>query len=112
MWRLRQVLERASLRFLTHRQCSHRCWHELRLCSTCKWIAVSQGQLVHYSHQEHAEFFKLCGHFDFLILRCYPGHIEVGQYGAREEDATQADGGSQEEFEKSMNELRNGSEIT
>lgn len=32
-------------------------------------------QLVHYIHEEHAEFVKLCGEFDAIILRFAPDYV-------------------------------------
>ncbi|CAK9032559.1 unnamed protein product [Durusdinium trenchii] len=50
-------------------------------------------QLIHYTHEEHDIFVKLCGQFDFLVLRIHPGHIE-------------ADGGNQQTFDDAMIGLR------
>lgn len=39
---------------------------------------VSNGmscQLLHYVHEEHAEFLATCKGFDALIVRCPPGHV-------------------------------------
>jgi len=50
-------------------------------------------QLVHYTHEEHDQFFEVCKKFDAIIVRCNPGQINQ-------------DGGSQQKFDDSMRELR------
>merc|ERR1711972_1097798 len=50
-------------------------------------------QLIHYVHEEHDRFFKVCSNFDFIIVRCNPGQIK-------------ADGGSQEKFDDGMRNMR------
>jgi len=50
-------------------------------------------QLIHYTHEEHDTFFKVCKNFDFIIVRCNPGQIK-------------ADGGDQQLFDDGMRELR------
>jgi len=50
-------------------------------------------QLIHYLHQEHDAFFKVCEDFDAIIVRCNPGQIK-------------ADGGDQGNFDNGMRELR------
>jgi len=52
-------------------------------------------QLIHYVHEEHDKFFKVCKNFDALIVRCNPGQIK-------------ADGGDQGKFDNGMRELRKG----
>merc|ERR1719291_1364394 len=53
-------------------------------------------QLIHYVHQEHDKFFKVCKEgFDALIVRCNPGQIK-------------ADGGDQNKFDDGMRSLRKG----
>jgi len=56
-------------------------------------------QLIHYVHQEHDQFFEVCGRFDAIILRCNPGQIR-------------ADGGDQGKFDDAMRQLRkNGLQV-
>eukprot|EP00438_Fugacium_kawagutii_P010548 Skav214545 [mRNA] locus=scaffold410:660557:673702:+ [translate_table: standard] len=50
-------------------------------------------QLIHYTHEEHEKFFKLCESFDYVIVRCNPGQIK-------------ADGGDQQKFDDGMRALR------
>ena len=50
-------------------------------------------QLLHYQHEEHDVFFKVCKGFDALIVRCNPGQIN-------------ADGGSQAKFDDAIRELQ------
>merc|ERR1719271_287208 len=50
-------------------------------------------QLLHYQHEEHDVFFKVCKGFDALIVRCNPGQIN-------------ADGGSQAKFDDAVRELQ------
>eukprot|EP00418_Pyrodinium_bahamense_P091299 CAMPEP_0179039752 /NCGR_PEP_ID=MMETSP0796-20121207/15299_1 /TAXON_ID=73915 /ORGANISM="Pyrodinium bahamense, Strain pbaha01" /LENGTH=504 /DNA_ID=CAMNT_0020736087 /DNA_START=63 /DNA_END=1574 /DNA_ORIENTATION=- len=50
-------------------------------------------QLIHYIHEEHDAFFKVCKKFDAIIVRCNPGQIK-------------ADGGDQAKFDDGMRELR------
>lgn len=63
-------------------------------------VAIANGmigsnmscQLLHYVHEEHEEFFKMCEAFDGLVLRVNPGQIA-------------ADGGSQREFDDGIANL-------
>ena len=56
-------------------------------------------QVIHYLHEEHDEFMEICKQFDALLVRCDPGQIK-------------ADGGSQEKFDDSMQQLRqSGKEV-
>eukprot|EP00933_Yihiella_yeosuensis_P013337 TRINITY_DN12400_c0_g1_i9.p1 TRINITY_DN12400_c0_g1~~TRINITY_DN12400_c0_g1_i9.p1 ORF type:complete len:730 (-),score=214.24 TRINITY_DN12400_c0_g1_i9:297-2429(-) len=50
-------------------------------------------QLIHYTHEEHDQFFEVCKNFDAIIVRCNPGQIK-------------ADGGSQEKFDNGMRAMR------
>jgi len=50
-------------------------------------------QLIHYAHEQHAQFFEICTQFDFIIVRCNPGQIK-------------ADGGDQGKFDDGMRALR------
>ena len=42
-----------------------------------------------YAHDEHDAFFTLCGKFNFITVRCYPGQIK-------------ADGGDQGKFDNGV----------
>jgi hypothetical protein len=50
-------------------------------------------QLIHYVHDQHDTFFKVCENFKAIIVRCNPGQIK-------------ADGGDQGKFDNSMRGLR------
>uniref|UniRef100_A0A6U6WM98 DUF6815 domain-containing protein n=1 Tax=Zooxanthella nutricula TaxID=1333877 RepID=A0A6U6WM98_9DINO len=57
---------------------------------------ISSGmscQLIHYVHEEHDAFFKVCEKFSFIIVRCNPGQIKQ-------------DGGDQQKFDDAMRALQ------
>merc|ERR1719409_1260801 len=56
-------------------------------------MAGMSCQPIHYKHEEHDVFFKVCKGFDALIVRCNPG--QIGQ-----------DGGSQAKFDDAIRELQ------
>merc|ERR1711920_537863 len=49
-------------------------------------------QIVEYHYEEHDKFMEVAKQFDAIIVRCNPGHID-------------ADGGSQQKFDKDMQDL-------
>jgi len=49
-------------------------------------------QIIEYHHEEHDKYMAVVSQFDGIVVRCNPGHID-------------ADGGSQQKFDKDMQEL-------
>ena len=84
-----QSLRRSSVRLGAVCKWHDHLWHELstarpacELHCQSMWDDGSHSVSVariHYTHEEHETFFDVCKNFNFIIVRCNPGHWGEGQ---------------------------------